>query len=239
MTRDYKNVTVPGVDSIGKTREKSKPRKSRSRVSENPSSDGLPVWFWLISGVVIGSFVSFLVYLKLSVNVESDVVEAIQKKITLPTKSQNETSVKTQSDEAQKDEKGRFQFYEILPERFIEVPVEKVEPEAEQKTTNAKSIQSSKSENEPATAFVPEKTERGGRSYVLQVGSFSRFQEADKRKATLAFMGISSKIYAVSKNDRTIYRVQVGPYRDIKKINGISSVLKENKIPSLLMKVKG
>lgn len=225
MTRDYKNIS--------ETKAKTKSKKAGRKSKKSHESTGLPVWFWLISGVVIGAFVSFLVYLKLNVDVEEKVSKiAPEQKVPAPKKPVKEKA-------EQSDEEGRFEFYSILPKRKVEVPVEaeEVKEEATKKEVIKKEVVKSKP-SEPVKE-APVKKRYENRLYVLQVGSFRRFKDADKRKANLAFMGVISKIHAISQGNKTMYRVQVGPYDNLAKINEIASTLKKNRIPSLLMKVKG
>ena len=56
-----------------------------------------------------------------------------------------------------------------------------------------------------------------GGSYILQVGSFQRMEEAERVKAKLALLGLSASIQkvAVSGGDPW-YRVRLGPFADTK-----------------------
>ena len=212
MTRDYKNISESKIRS--KKSKKTKPSK------------GLSAWFLLFSGVVIGSFVSFLIYLAVGMNVDDEGTANIKDEPMV--KPQNAIAEKA---EKQAEEKKRFEFYSILPQRQMEMPVEEVTLEKE----SVKITQPPVVTHEPIERQKPVVS----RLYILQVGSFSRFKDADKRKANLAFMGVASKIHAISKSNSTMYRVQVGPFGNIKKVNEVTSLLKQKKIPSLLMKVKG
>ena len=223
MTRDYKNIS--------ESKTKTKTKRAGKASKKTSESTGLPVWFWLISGVVIGAFVSFLVYLKLNVDVDGAVSNVVHEKKAPASKQPVEDSV-----EQSKEEKGRFEFYSILPERNVEVPVE-VEEVQKEVIRKEKEIAVTKL---PEVSKIPAgKKQYANRLYVLQVGSFKRFKDADKRKANLAFLGVVSKIHAISRANKTMYRVQVGPYDNLAKINKVASTLKQNKIPSLLMKVEG
>lgn len=220
MTRDYKHVS--------EAKQKHAKASGTSKTSE--AAESLPVWFWLVSGVVIGSFVSFLVYLKLNVSVTDTKFE--NAKLEMPrTDSRSSEREKVKPNE----ETNRFEFYDILPERKMELPAK----EEKETVTQEKIRSEDKLKERKKIENVSRKKEAVQRNYVLQVGSFSRFKDADKRKANLAFMGVESKIHAISKSQKTMFRVQVGPYKSLDKINEISSLLKQNNIPSLLMKVKG
>ena len=49
---------------------------------------------------------------------------------------------------------------------------------------------------------------------ILQVGSFRRYEEADRRKAELALLGYSANVQAANVNGETWHRVKLGPMPD-------------------------
>lgn len=207
MTKDYKKVSESSKSSKGS--------KSQSKSANNT----LPPWLWLLAGLVIGGFVSFLVFLKIKVPETAPVVVEEKAKPTIKTPPQE--IVVTPPPEKE----DRFEFYSILPKREVTVPpTEQSKPVVNDATTEKTNVVGSGNE-----AF----------QYELQAGSFVRFQDADRRKANLALIGIMSKIYAVESEDKTLYRVRIGPYGNVAQANEIEAILKENKIPSLLIKVKG
>lgn len=116
---------------------------------------------------------------------------------------------------ADNDDENRFDFYEVLP-RF-----EVVIPEVE--------------EAEPNDAGQP--IDEPG-SYVLQVGSFRALKDADRMKASLALLGIESRIQRVAVDDETFHRVRIGPSSDLAEINRIRRRLREARIDSLVMRVR-
>ena len=74
-------------------------------------------------------------------------------------------------------------------------------------------------------------------SYILQVGSFPNFADADKMKATLALQGIESNIQQVQVNNGTTWnRVRIGPIKDLKELNSIRAKLADNNIEPLIIK---
>lgn len=211
MTKDYKNVSASRATKSSKKSEK---KKTAATTNKN-----LPPWLWMVSGLLIGSFVSFLIFLKMKVpSVENTSHEEVVK-IVKPAPAQEKIVLV----EPQKED--RFKFYSILPEREVTVP-EPVDAEFALKNSLKEKV-------EVVT------TEKGSSQYVLQAGSFARFQDADRRKANLAFIGVISKIHAVEANDKTFYRVRIGPYRDVAQVSEIETMLKQNKISSLRIKVKG
>ena len=74
-------------------------------------------------------------------------------------------------------------------------------------------------------------------SYILQVGSFPSFADADKMKATLALQGIESSIQQVQVNNGSTWnRVRIGPIKDLKELNSIRAKLADDHIEPLVIK---
>ena len=73
--------------------------------------------------------------------------------------------------------------------------------------------------------------------YVLQAGSFSAYEDADRRRATLALQGIESKIQRVTIDDRTYHRVRIGPIDDLDELNLLRSRLREAQIDVLRIRL--
>jgi cell division protein FtsN len=74
-------------------------------------------------------------------------------------------------------------------------------------------------------------------SYVLQAGSFRELADADRRQASLALLGIESRIQRVAIDDDTYHRVRVGPTEDLDELNQIRRRLWDAEIDVLLIRV--
>ena len=109
----------------------------------------------------------------------------------------------------------RYDFYEMLPNFEVVVP-----------------------EREAAVRrdlpIAP--VEKAG-SYVLQVGSYREFKEADRVRAQLALQGIESKVQRVSVDNDTWHRVRIGPITDLTELNRIRDRLREADMDLLLIRV--
>lgn len=116
----------------------------------------------------------------------------------------------------------RFQFYDILPGKADAVP-------------------------DPASAAAPakkeekkdDKKEEAKDSKVplfLQAGSFSTAQDADNQKAKLAFMGVEAMVQQVMIQERTLYRVRIGPFSRIDELNKVRAELAKSGIEAQLAK---
>jgi cell division protein FtsN len=117
----------------------------------------------------------------------------------------------------------RFQFYDILPGKTDAVP------DKADKPTVAK---------EEAKKEEPKKdeTKESKTPLFLQAGSFSTAGDADNQKAKLAFMGIEANIQQVMVQDKTYYRVRVGPYTRLDELNKTRAELAKNGIDAQLAK---
>ncbi|HRE16508.1 MAG TPA: SPOR domain-containing protein [Rhodocyclaceae bacterium] len=108
----------------------------------------------------------------------------------------------------------RFQFYDILPGKAEAIPDPK--PAAAQQ-----------SETKPEELKNP---------IYLQAGSFSTAQDADNQKAKLALIGLEAGVQQVMVQDKTYFRVRLGPYAKMDEANKIRSELVKAGIEATLVK---
>ena len=72
----------------------------------------------------------------------------------------------------------------------------------------------------------------------LQAGSFSTPHDADNQKAKLAFMGVEAVVQQVMVQDKTYYRVRVGPYTKSDELNKVRAELARDGIEAQVVKSK-
>ena len=108
-----------------------------------------------------------------------------------------------------------YDFYEMLPNFEVVVP----EREKDVKV------------DAPAKAV-----EKSG-AYVLQVGSYRAYAEADRVRAQLALQGIESKVQRVSVDSDTWHRVRIGPISDLTELNRVRTRLREAEMDVLVIRV--
>jgi cell division protein FtsN len=174
--------------------------------------------FHLFGGIVIGAFVTGLVWLKLGHGLYTNGVPGTHS----PPPAQPKASKPKQNNAP----KPTFEFYTILPEMEVVIPDEEI--------VTPDDDTSAKPTSERATPAAREQ-----HSYVLQMGSFRKHQDADRLKAKLALIGIEADIQKVSINNRdTYHRVRSGPYRTQSQLNAVRRLAKENNINSLVIKLK-
>ncbi len=109
----------------------------------------------------------------------------------------------------------RFDFYEILPKFEVVLPA--VESRANP-------------DREAVSVGEP------GR-YVLQAGSFTEGADAERMRATLAVLGMASRLQRVSIDDDAYHRVRIGPTSDLNELNRYRRQLWDAEIEVMLIKV--
>jgi len=92
----------------------------------------------------------------------------------------------------------------------------------------------------PAVAKAePEPTpSSANRRYVIQAGSYSNAEQADRIKASLAMLGVQARIELVSAGgDRKLHRVRIGPFSDAKQAETMRQRLRNNNIQAITIKI--
>ncbi|MGC8853785.1 MAG: SPOR domain-containing protein [Halothiobacillaceae bacterium] len=104
----------------------------------------------------------------------------------------------------------RYEFYNMLPAQKVEVPPS---PPAPAPVTNAPPADTPAAAATPPAPDAPPSVPQAASTtrYELQVGSFRRYEEADRRKAELAMLGFVSTIQPANVSGETWHRVKVGP----------------------------
>ena len=181
-------------------------KRKKRRVSRSKRTE-YPPFVWMLFGLAIGLSVAFAVY------VNSNEPTPVAKSDSPAPASLQDTiddNVETPAPPAakKKPEDKRFTFYDILPNFEVITPETAPEVEAD---------------------VVPEAIDEPG-VYVLQAGSFSTNEDADRRRAELALHGIESHIQRVKVNDKNYHRVYIGPTDDLDELNMLRSRLRAAKI---------
>jgi cell division protein FtsN len=160
----------------------------------------------MLFGLAIGLSVAFAVYVK---DREPEIAavatnpQAESLKNTIDDNGKN-----TATPESVEPPEERFDFYTMLP--AFEMIVADEEPDVDED-------------------IEPQAIEEPG-VYMLQAGSFSTHNDADRRRAELALQGVVSRVQRARVNDRDYYRVYVGPIEDLDELNVTRSRLRAAKI---------
>jgi cell division protein FtsN len=202
-------------------------RSGATRKGEGP----LPGWIWLLLGMGLGLVVALLIYL-LQYTME-DSVDAATGKTTPPAEQTIETvepdpapaeegTPVIQPAEEAPEERRRFDFYSLLPDLEVVIP-EREQPVAPERRPP------------PETAVEPE----AGVRYLMQAGSFRSHADADRMKASLALLGVESRIESVTIEDGgRWHRVRIGPIDDFERMQTIHTRLADNDIDVMVIEVR-
>ncbi|MDP9141104.1 MAG: SPOR domain-containing protein [Pseudomonadota bacterium] len=220
MPRDY-------AQRGGNNRQQARGRSSGKR----KGGGGLPNWVWLFAGLSVGLAVAAFVYISRPMNGNAvpvfegtDAGEAVATgEEPVATSKPRQGGKNTAIDKKgapialPPKEKARFTFYEILRDQEVVIPQEAVKGD------------------KPPPAVVA----AGDGSFVIQVASFRAQTEADRQRASLALIGIESRIESITIDGKdTYYRVRIGPESNWKKVQATMARLEENDISAMLIKLK-
>lgn len=180
-------------------------RKSSQAVRQgNPP---LPFWVWLTAGFALGVLVSGALIFR---DWRGEAV-AVAGTDTRPTPG---AQPKPAPDPGAAATKPKFEFYQMLQEREVQIPDEELRAQVAQPQVVA----------EPNTR------------YWLQVGSFSRQEDAESHKGQLALLGVRVQIAPVTINGVVWHRVRTGPYADTRLLEEAKRGLQANNVEAYAYK---
>lgn len=187
------------------------------RQTRNKNQSSLPGWIWLILGLSVGLAVAAFVYIRRPVEAplmrQADTTVSDDSKALAP---ERRKPGKSEAIALPPKEKERFTFYDTLKHQEVALPSD-----------------AAKSQQPPAGA-----ADSAGASYVIQVAAFRSRDEADKQKASLALLGVESRIESVMVDGKdTFYRVRIGPDRNWPRIQTTMTRLEANGIQAQLLKL--
>ena len=183
-------------------KKRSKRRRTSSRKQEYPG------WVWMIFGLAIGLSVAFAIYVRDGQPAAPTAAARQPASLESAIDDNHETPGAAASAAAEEPKESRFTFYDMLPN--FEVVIPEQEPDV-------------RKDVEPRAVVTPG-------LYILQAGSFTRYEDADRRRAELALQGIESTIQRVTIDDKTYHRVRIGPTENLDELNILRSRLRAAKI---------
>lgn len=111
-----------------------------------------------------------------------------------------------------------IEFYKLLPSREEQVPDHLISQQIREDS--------------------PEKPmDKPGR-YRLQAGSFQKIKDADRRRASILFLGLETHIQTVSHGGTRWHRVMLGPFESLKHLEVARHRLSNNNIDTIVLKLK-
>lgn len=192
-------------------------RKRNWRGARKKRSSGIPAWFWLIGGILIGLGMAVTLMLKGYLPEIKQHTPAVDSNPS----GVSEAALLDDGPRQAEPEKPRYDFFTVLPEMEVVVPEQELRRIA--KPTAEATNNSVFSGNQD--------------SYVLQVGSFQNGSDAEQMKARLALMGSAATVQTVTVNGQTWHRVRIGPFKGARKADEMRRLMADNRIDTLVMKV--
>lgn len=182
-------------------------KRKKRRSTRRKAQQEYPGWLWMIFGLAIGLSVAFAVYVK-DREPEALAVAAQPQPASLQSSIDDNGESPVAGTDEPATPKDRFDFYKMLPafEMIITDEAPHVDEDVEPQAID-----------EPGV-------------YLLQAGSFSTHNDADRRRAELALHGIESRVQRAKVNNRDYFRVYVGPIDDLDELNVTRSRLREARI---------
>jgi len=214
-------------------------RASQAARRRSPPAKAVPTGLWVMVGVVVLLFIGILAWL--GTRPEQPQTEAKTLPLQAPAKTASQEP-KSERSSAQKDVREvrteesakaakplvppppRYDFYQMLPEQSVGTTMP-----APPEVANAKAPLPAAPTDMPPTvapdavkalASLPPAVDKAkvapstAPQVTLQVGSFRRYEEADRRKAELALLGYTATVQAANVNGETWHRVKIGPMPD-------------------------
>lgn len=197
---------------------------ARKRKSRAKRKEQAPGWAWMLFGLSIGLTVALVVYLRSGEPEFRPQARPTAAVTTAPTATETAPPASERTPAATPSEAAggsatppaaaaddnpatAFGFYDELGELEVNLPAS--ERLAERKPT----------------------------VYTLQAGSFRTFDEADRRQARIALLGIESRIETAIVGDAIWFRVIVGPLSERGEINRTLRLLDDARIETMRKEV--
>jgi cell division protein FtsN len=186
---------------------------SNRRGARRNGSGGIPAWFWLIGGILIGLGVAVLLMVK------GYLPEIRQNLPSVDGNSARSSESAPAGEEIAEPRKPRYDFFTVLPEMEVVVPEQELSRKADK--------------TDPLTDMPADSTPD---NYILQAGSFRNASDAEQLKAQLALLGSIAAVQKVTVNGQTWHRVRIGPFSGAREANEMRRMLSDNQIETLVMK---
>lgn len=196
-------------------------KRKRRKAGRKPARSGMPGWAHMLAGLMIGLAVALGIYV--NDRRQGLVVPAPVTAPTLPAPAPEPEPVpepEPDSGKAADDESAgiSFDFYDMLPNLDVEIFDDDRRPAR-------------------ATAPTPARAVAKPGIYIIQAGSFSRLEDAERRKAQLGLLGVRSDIKRGSVNGSDVYRVYTDAVEMPDDVNRLSRQLDDAGIEILVKRV--
>lgn len=198
---------------MARRRRKSQARRERSRRR-------VPLWVWLLVGLLIGLGLAAALLLH---ERGSGRLGPLADPAASAVPASDPGVVPPPQEERQKP---RYDFYTLLREREAQVSDQEL----------AERVRAESGAAAPAPGAqqgsAPEAAQR--EHYLIQAGAFRDLRDADAVKARIALAGLQARIETANVNGITVHRVRLGPYASASELERAKRQLAENGVPDTL-----
>lgn len=188
--------------------------KRRKAQARRGSDRRIPLWIWLLGGVLIGLGMAagLLIW-----NRDGRLALPVANPFATAPRASEPAVAPPPSPVAERP-KPRYDFYTLLRERESQVSdkelAERVQAEAAPPATPANQVPSER--------------------FLIQLGAFRDQREAEATKARVALAGFQARVEAANVNGADIYRVRLGPYATASALEEAKSRLAANGVTDTL-----
>jgi len=224
MARDYKPSKRKAATKKTAPRKRVA-RKSGARKGSRKKKAGIKwqriFWFLLIAAALITVVYFYIGSPKRDKADDTLLVppEPVEVPVSIPEEPVLEPEAVVDTPE---EEEFTYDFYTRLPEAEVVISDEQYRKELK----NVPEVQ-----QESAVANSNDR-------YMIQVGAFRRFKEADSLKAELAILGFQATIQKVKATDGQFWnRVRLGPYTTLQEVNKARTRLHSQQMKTQLVKL--
>lgn len=241
--------------------------KSQARRNGGGNSSGTPGWAWLVVGLALGVGV-FLMAPKFlgddgaesffrpkpNADAQPPAVDAVSDQDTIVADSGSASAATGPADKPQD-----YDFYTLLPGdetalsdselaeraraeeaalRAADKPSAATNPDAADPAVPPAIDTAANAASEQAAAPKPAAAAADDARYLLQAGAFAASGDAEALKAKIAFLGLSARVESAQIQDKTVYRVRMGPYGTATDLAEAKRKLAGGGLPAMAIKVK-
>jgi cell division protein FtsN len=225
--------------------------KSQARRNHGHGSNRLPGWAWLVLGVLltIGVILAAPKFLK------SDGHDGFFRPRPNPDAQPAATTsgedgeaiiIDTQgADDSATDaapKETTYDFYTLLPGEEVALSDAQLAASARAEAERAARAQpqptATTTASTPTSAAPATTASTDNARYILQAGAFQASGDAEEVKARIALLGLSARVESAVINDKTMYRVRMGPYGTASELAEAKRKLANGGLPALAIKAK-
>ncbi len=241
-------------------------KRGKSQARRNSGNKGgLPGWAWLILGIVIAAVAMLAAprflktdgsdgFIRPRPNPDAQPAPAREDdgddSLPAPAAGDADAAAAKSAD----DEERKYDFYTLLPGQEVAMSDAELAASARAEAARKREAAQQQADSaEPATttpattvATTPNATEPAAvpgsdgnqAPYILQAGAFSASGDAEAIKARIALLGLNARVESAVIQDKTVYRVRMGPYGTATELAEAKRKLANGGLPALAIRVK-